>query len=118
MVALAPTDDASRAAADRLKIVLTPLHGVGGEVAQRVLTRAGFRHLLVVPEQFEPDPDFPSIAFPNPEEPGAIDMATGLASDEGADLVIALDPDAPCPAGARDRTPCRCAVRARGGPHA
>src|SRR4051794_2320853 len=84
VVALAPSDEASLAAAGQLKIVLTPLHGVGGEVAQRVLTRAGFRHLLVVPEQFEPDPQFPSIAFPNPEEPGAIDMATGLASDEGA----------------------------------
>ena len=84
------------------KIVLTPMHGVGGEVAQRVLTRAGFGHVLVVPEQFEPNPDFPSIAFPNPEEPGAIDMATGLASDEGADLVLALDPDAD-----------RCAVAVR-----
>ncbi len=94
VVALAPTDEASRAAAAKLTIVLTPLHGVGGEVAQRVLARAGFGHVLVVPEQFDPDPDFPSVAFPNPEEPGAIDMATGLASDEGANLVIALDPDA------------------------
>lgn len=102
VVALAPTDETSRAAASRLKIVLTPMHGVGGEVAQRVLTRAGFGRVLVVPEQFEPNPDFPSIAFPNPEEPGAIDMATGLASDEGADIVIALDPDAD-----------RCAVAVR-----
>ena len=94
VVALAPVDEGSRAAAAKLKIVLTPMHGVGGEVAQRVLARAGFGHVLVVPEQFEPNPDFPSIAFPNPEEPGAIDMATGLASDEGADLVLALDPDA------------------------
>ena len=94
VVALAPTDEATRAAAAKLKIVLTALHGVGGEVAQRVLTRAGFGQVLVVPEQFDPDPEFPSIAFPNPEEPGAIDMATGLASDQGADLVIALDPDA------------------------
>ena len=94
VVALAPTDDASRAAAAALHIVLTPMHGVGGAVAQRVLARAGYRHVQVVPEQADPDPEFPSIAFPNPEEPGAIDMATGLASDEGADLVIALDPDA------------------------
>ena len=94
VVALAPSDEATLAAASKLTIVLTALHGVGGEVAQRVLTRAGFGRVLVVPEQFDPDPEFPSIAFPNPEEPGAIDMATGLASDQGADLVIALDPDA------------------------
>ncbi|WP_456844096.1 phospho-sugar mutase [Cellulomonas sp. P5_C6] len=103
VVALAPTDDATRAAAKRLRIVLTPLHGVGGEVAQRVLAEAGFTDVLVVPEQAEPDGDFPSIAFPNPEEPGAIDLALGLASDEGADLVIALDPDADrCGVGAQD----------------
>lgn len=102
-VALAPTDDATRAAAKNLRIVLTPLHGVGGAVAQRVLAEAGFTDVLVVPEQAEPDGDFPSIAFPNPEEPGAIDLAIGLASDEGADLVIALDPDADrCGVGIQD----------------
>ncbi len=87
-------DPASAAAAADLRIVLTPLHGVGGEVAARVLREAGFTRVLVVPEQAEPDPDFPSVAFPNPEEPGAIDLAIGLAGDERADLVIALDPDA------------------------
>ena len=103
VVALAPTDDATRAAAQRLRIVLTPLHGVGGEVARRVLAEAGFTDVLVVPEQAEPDGDFPSVAFPNPEEPGAIDLAIGLASDEGADLVIALDPDADrCGVGIQD----------------
>ena len=103
VVALAPTDDATRAAAKRLRIVLTPLHGVGGDVAQRVLAEAGFTDVLVVPEQAEPDGDFPSVAFPNPEEPGAIDLAIGLASDEGADLVIALDPDADrCGVGIQD----------------
>ncbi|GEL97983.1 phospho-sugar mutase [Cellulomonas terrae] len=103
VVALAPTDDATRAAAKRLRIVLTPLHGVGGEVAARVLAEAGFTDVLVVPEQAEPDGDFPSVAFPNPEEPGAIDLAIGLASDEGADLVIALDPDADrCGVGIQD----------------
>ncbi|MGW6131825.1 phospho-sugar mutase [Cellulomonas sp. NPDC055163] len=80
--------------ARHLKIVLTPLHGVGGELAARVLREAGFRDVLVVPEQEVPDPDFPSVAFPNPEEPGAIDLAVGLAGDVGADLVLALDPDA------------------------
>ncbi|MEN0130309.1 MAG: phospho-sugar mutase [Brevundimonas sp.] len=87
-------DPGARAEAGRLRIVLTPLHGVGGAVAQRVLAEAGFTDVLVVPEQAEPDGDFPSVAFPNPEEPGAIDLAIGLASDERADLVIALDPDA------------------------
>lgn len=94
VVALAPSDEASLAAAAKLTIVLTPMHGVGGEVAERVLARAGFTKVHVVAEQFDPDPEFPSIAFPNPEEPGALDMATGLASDEGAHLVLALDPDA------------------------
>ena len=103
VVALAPTDDATRAAARACAIVLTPLHGVGGAVAQRVLAEAGFTDVLVVPEQAEPDGDFPSVAFPNPEEPGAIDLAIGLASDEGADLVIALDPDADrCGVGIQD----------------
>jgi phosphomannomutase len=86
-----PTD---RAAAADLRIVLTPLHGVGGQVAARVLHQAGFTDVLVVPEQEAPDPDFPTVAFPNPEEPGAIDLALGLASDMQADLAIALDPDA------------------------
>lgn len=81
-------------AARRLRIVLTPLHGVGGAVAERVLRTAGFTDVHLVPEQADPDPDFPSVAFPNPEEPGAIDLALGMASDMGADLVIANDPDA------------------------
>ncbi|MBT0992760.1 phospho-sugar mutase [Cellulomonas sp. DKR-3] len=91
-LALAGPED--RAAAADLKIVLTPLHGVGGQVAARVLHQAGFTDVTVVPEQEAPDPDFPTVAFPNPEEPGAIDLALGLASDARADLVIALDPDA------------------------
>ena len=91
---LALADPTVRAAAADLKIVLTPLHGVGGEVAERVLREAGFTDVLVVPEQRDPDPDFPSVAFPNTEERGAIDLALGLASDEHADLVLALDPDA------------------------
>ncbi|ROS23119.1 phospho-sugar mutase [Cellulomonas sp. PhB150] len=101
--AVAPADPSARAAAARLRIVLTPLHGVGGAVAQRVLAEAGFTDVLVVPEQADPDGDFPSVAFPNPEEPGAIDLAIGLAGDEGADLVLALDPDADrCAAAVQD----------------
>jgi len=77
-----------------LTIVHTSMHGVGGAVADRVLRGAGFTDLHPVLEQAEPDPDFPTVAFPNPEEPGAIDLALGLAQDIGADLVIANDPDA------------------------
>ena len=77
-----------------LEIVYTPLHGVGGTTVQRVLESAGFAEPLVVEEQEHPDPDFPTVAFPNPEEPGAMDLAMALASSRGADLVVANDPDA------------------------
>jgi phosphomannomutase len=77
-----------------LRVVLTPLHGVGGAVVERVLRDAGFADLHVVAEQAEPDPEFPTVAFPNPEEPGAIDLALELARRVEADLVIANDPDA------------------------
>lgn len=91
---LADPSPAARARAAGLRVVLTPMHGVGGAVARRVLAEAGFTDVHVVAEQADPDPDFPTVAFPNPEEPGAIDLALGLAADVGADLVIALDPDA------------------------
>ena len=86
-----------------LRIVLTPLHGVGGHVAELVLRGAGFEDLHIVAEQALPDPDFPTVAFPNPEEPGAIDLALALAREVGADLVLANDPDADrCAAAVRD----------------
>ena len=77
-----------------IKIVYTAMHGVGTEIAQRVFNHAGFATLILVDEQCTPDPDFPTVAFPNPEEPGAIDLALKKARDFGADLVIANDPDA------------------------
>lgn len=77
-----------------VRIVLTPLHGVGGETVEAVLRAAGFTELHTVPEQAEPDPDFPTVDFPNPEEPGAIDLALELARSVDADVVIANDPDA------------------------
>jgi phosphomannomutase len=77
-----------------LKVVVTPLHGVGGAVVEHVLRAAGYDDLFLVPEQAEPDPDFPTVAFPNPEEPGAIDLSLAYAQSLGADLVIANDPDA------------------------
>ncbi len=76
-----------------LTVVHTPLHGVGGEPVRRALVDAGFPAPHVVPEQAEPDPDFPTVAFPNPEEPGAMDAALALAEQVGADLVLANDPD-------------------------
>lgn len=75
-----------------LKIVHTPLHGVGGAAVTAALTAAG-HEVVPVPEQFEPDGRFPTVEFPNPEEPGALDLALALAEKESADLVIANDPD-------------------------
>ena len=77
-----------------LRVVYTPLHGVGSGSVLSVLERAGFPAPHVVPDQQEPDPAFPTVAFPNPEEPGAMDRAMALASRVGADLVVANDPDA------------------------
>ena len=77
-----------------LSWVYTPLHGVGGSLVERVVKSCRFPPAQTVSEQAEPDPRFPTVAFPNPEEPGAIDLALGLAEDTGADLVIANDPDA------------------------
>jgi phosphomannomutase len=77
-----------------LSIVYTPLHGVGGTTVQRVLEAAGFSEPAVVVQQELPDADFPTVAFPNPEEPGAMDLAMALAQSRVADLVVANDPDA------------------------
>ncbi|HEX6335534.1 MAG TPA: phospho-sugar mutase [Jiangellaceae bacterium] len=77
-----------------IQSVYTPLHGVGGDVIRQAVTVAGFPEPRAVAEQAEPDPAFPTVAFPNPEEPGAIDLALELARGTGADLVLANDPDA------------------------
>ncbi|WP_411698189.1 phospho-sugar mutase [Conyzicola sp.] len=77
-----------------VRVVYTAMHGVGWEVARRVFTAAGFAEPTVVEAQIEPDAAFPTVDFPNPEEPGALDLAFATATEVGADLVIANDPDA------------------------
>jgi phosphomannomutase len=77
-----------------LRIVHTAMHGVGTEVLRTVLAQAGFTDVLSVPQQAEPDPEFPTVSFPNPEEPGALDLALALAAEHRADIVLANDPDA------------------------
>src|SRR3954470_1173110 len=77
-----------------LDLVYTPLHGVGGSSVLQVLETAGFSAPRVVEQQEQPDPDFPTVPFPNPEEPGAMDLAMALAEAHDADLVVANDPDA------------------------
>ena len=80
--------------ARELKVVYTAMHGVGTETLQALFLKSGYQQPILVTAQCEPDPDFPTVAFPNPEEPGAIDLALEVAVNHGADLVIANDPDA------------------------
>lgn len=77
-----------------LRVTYTAMHGVGGRVLTEAMERAGFARPSVVAAQFEPDPDFPTVEFPNPEEPGAMDMALAAGAADGCDLVVANDPDA------------------------
>ena len=77
-----------------VKIAYTAMHGVGRRVVERVLSAAGFPPPLVVASQADPDPSFPTVPFPNPEEPGAMDEVLALAASARADLAIANDPDA------------------------
>jgi phosphomannomutase len=91
--------------ARRIDLAYTALHGVGGELVAEVLRRAGLPDPSPVPEQQQPDPDFPTVGFPNPEEQGAIDAVLALAKARGADLAVANDPDAD-----------RCAVAVTKGP--
>ena len=77
-----------------LKVVYTPLHGTGTRLIKRVFEELGFKHLYVVPEQAEPDGNFPTVDYPNPEDKAAFKMALELAEKVDADLVLANDPDA------------------------
>ena len=77
-----------------VKVVYSAMHGVGTEMIQWVFHKAGFTQPILVDTQAQPDPDFPTVKFPNPEEPGAIDLSLECARAHGADIVIANDPDA------------------------
>jgi phosphomannomutase len=77
-----------------LRVVYSAMHGVGGATLARLWSLAGLDAFKPVPEQFMPDPRFPTVHFPNPEEPGAMDLAIALAQSENAELIIANDPDA------------------------
>ncbi|HYH77294.1 MAG TPA: phospho-sugar mutase [Arthrobacter sp.] len=92
--ATAALADTARFPSRDLRVVLTPMHGVGGETAVAVLNRAGFADVTLVAEQAAPDPEFPTVSFPNPEEPGALDLALETAARLDADIVLANDPDA------------------------
>ncbi|MFL6089756.1 MAG: phospho-sugar mutase [Aeromicrobium sp.] len=91
-------------AASNLRVAYTPLHGVGADLFLAAAARTGFHDVHVVEEQAEPDPDFPTVPYPNPEEPGALDRLLTLSQQMHADLAIAHDPDAD-----------RCAVAVRDG---
>ncbi|MED9904760.1 MAG: phospho-sugar mutase [Lachnospiraceae bacterium] len=80
--------------ADDIKIVYTPLCGTGNKPVRRVLSELGFKHVYVVPEQENPDPDFTTLDYPNPEDPKAFTYALNLAKEKDADIVLATDPDA------------------------
>lgn len=80
--------------ANDIKIVYTPLCGTGNKPVQRVLSELGFKNVYVVPEQENPDPDFTTLEYPNPEDPKAFTYALNLAKEKDADIVLATDPDA------------------------
>ncbi len=77
-----------------MKLVYSPLHGTGALIAGQALANAGFKNVTIVPEQAQPDGDFPTVALPNPEDPAALAMGIALAKEQGADVVIGVDPDA------------------------
>ena len=82
------------AVAGSIRIVYTPFHGTGNVPVRRILSELGFKNVYVVPEQEEPDPEFTTLEYPNPEDPKAFTLALKLAKEKDADIVLATDPDA------------------------
>ena len=77
-----------------MKLIFSPLHGTGAMLGEKALRQAGFENFTMVPEQSKPDPDFTTVKKPNPEDPAAFNLAIKLGKKEGADLLVAVDPDA------------------------
>lgn len=86
--------DVIKAVADDIKIVYSPFNGTGNIPVRRILKELGFKNVYVVPEQEDPDPNFTTLEYPNPEDPKAFTLALKLAKEVGADVVMATDPDA------------------------
>lgn len=86
--------EAIKEAADSLKIIYTPLHGTGGRLAKKLFNELGYKNVHIVKEQEEPNGDFPTVSYPNPEDPKAFEYALKLAKEVDADIVLANDPDA------------------------
>ena len=86
--------DVIKEMANELKIVYTPLHGTGGMIAKRLFKELGYNNVFIVKEQEEPNGDFPTVSYPNPEDPKSFEYALKLAKEVDADLVLANDPDA------------------------
>ena len=86
--------DAIKQAADKLTVVYTPLHGTGGKIAKALFADMGLKNVYIVKEQEEPNGDFPTVSYPNPEDPKAFEYALKLAKEVNADIVLANDPDA------------------------
>jgi len=80
-------------AAGRLKVIYTPLHGAGNKPVRRVLNKLGYSNIMVVPQQEQPDPNFSTVPYPNPEEREAFSLAVEIAEREGAELILGTDPD-------------------------
>lgn len=91
---LVVNDEAIKNNQKDIKIVYTPLHGTGNRLVQAILGELGFENVYVVPEQKEPDGNFPTVDYPNPEDPNAFKLALNLAKEKNADLILANDPDA------------------------
>jgi len=86
--------DIIKEVADDIKIVYSPFNGTGNVPVRRILSELGFKNVYVVPEQEMPDPNFTTLAYPNPEDPAAFTLALKLAKEKGADVIMATDPDA------------------------